>query len=63
MATKKTKQPARPELVPGQLVKIIGGMHKGQAGQVRGRPDAKGAIPLLIGGRVRKVQPENIGGE
>lgn len=60
MATKKTK-PA--EFLPGQVVRVTGGTYKGKAGQVRGQPDEKGALPLLIGGKVRRVMPENIGGE
>lgn len=57
------KKTAPAEYLPGQVVHVVGGTYRGQAGQVRGAPDEKGALPLLIGGKVRRVMPENIGGK
>ena len=62
MMNAKVKTAARPDFVPGQVVAIVGGTYKGQAGQLRGLPDKNGALPLLVRGKVRRVKPENIGG-
>lgn len=48
------------ELVPGQIVAIVGGKYKGQAGEVRAFP-RPGAVTVRIGADYHTVKAENVG--
>ncbi len=47
-------------LIPGTIVKIVAGQHKGKAGKIAGELNADGLYPVIIDGRVRNVMAKNL---
>lgn len=47
-------------MVPGQLLRVIGGTHKGAAGRVRSVQAEKGVVIVQIGAKFRTIKAENV---
>lgn len=50
------------KIIPGQVVSIIGGKYKGQAGEVRAIKAETGQVTVRIGADYRTIKAENIEG-
>lgn len=48
------------QLIPGTIVKIIGGTHKGKAGKIAGERNADGLYPVLVDGKARNIKAQHI---
>lgn len=47
-------------MLPGQVVKIIGGKYKGQAGQIRAILPERGMVTVKVRGECRTIKAENV---